>query len=252
MTPEERQAEHNRLIKELDPELLEEYYQCERDRRERSYRYRMRTVQMMEDQYIFDDELHKQKLAEWKLQRGKHEEQAARTLLAKFARRAAIAKARARGEPAKDPTIEMGEFGHKPRWVAVLAPPEAHITPLDDVTVRPPTGSLSATPSPSRSGPSMATLAWEFQPGPEEGWDGLTETELREYAYKFLERAMGGIMFRELFREHIYDSSVGHLVENVEDPLPPLPEPPGTDLLGDLEFHGPFNPRKLCLVLVDP
>lgn len=148
------------------------------------------------------------------------------------------------------PSIQLGEYGFAPRWVVVPASPESQLKPHDDITVQPPTESLSArnSPSSSSSSPKMATLVWKFEPGRERFWDGLTEEELHEYAYKFLERAMRYPKFRDQFREHIRVGSHAHLVEDVEDCLPPLPEPPATNLLGELEFSGPEIPGKCGFV----
>lgn len=144
----------------------------------------------------------------------------------------------------RTPIIELGEYGHTPRWIVVPASPQHQLKPHDGIPVQPPTGSLSARNSPSPSSPKMATLVWEFQPGHKDRWAGLTEEELHEYAYKFLERAMRDPTFRDQFRRHILDCSFAHLVADVEDCLPPLPESSATDLLGKLEFSGPFLIRK--------
>lgn len=149
-------------------------------------------------------------------------------------------------EDNRKPAIDLGEYGCTPRWIVEPASPQSQLEPHDDIMVQPPTESLSARNSPSSS-PKMATLAWKLEPGYKEQWDGLTEKELREYAYKFLECAMRDPKFRDRFREHILDCSHAHLVEDVEDCLPPLPEPPATNLLGELEFSGPFVPRKFAL-----
>lgn len=145
----------------------------------------------------------------------------------------------------RKPTIDLGEYGFTPRWIVEPAPPQSQLKPHDDIIVQPPTESLSARNSPSS--PKMATLVWRFEPGYKEQWDGLTRKELCEYAYKFLECAMRDPKFRDRFREHILDGSHAHIVEDVEDCLPPLPEPPATNLLGELEFSGPFVPCKFAL-----
>lgn len=224
MTPEERQAEHERLLEAFGPEHLDIYYRSEAARKDR----------VTAPKPILDEEdpkLRAEKIARWEVrhEEGRNQEE------------------REKGEHGKAPVIDLGEYGHKPRWVVVPAPPELQMKRQDDIIVQDPVGSLSAENSPSSSSLKMATLVWEFQAGPEEGWDGLTEEELQEYAYKFLECAIQSPSFRDAFRGHISDSSIGHLVEDVEDSLPPLPVSPGTDLLGEVEFLGPFWPRKFSV-----
>lgn len=98
------------------------------------------------------------------------------------------------------PGIQFGEYGRKPRWVVVP-------TPYDVVY----------------------TFDWMFEAGTPNLWNGLTHEQLVEYAYIYLEHALEDTVFRDRFRWEVQTGSFSHLLVNLEDALPPLPDAPITD-----------------------
>lgn len=73
-------------------------------------------------------------------------------------------------------------------------------------------------------------LRWSFEAGPPDRSGGLTEDQLRDYAYGVLEEVLSHVYTRERLRDYIVgvDSSVQKLASQAEDPLPP--PPPETDI----------------------
>lgn len=122
--------------------------------------------------------------------------------------------------------IQFGDQAKAPRWLVEPASPQSQQRQHNDITLLPPTESLSAMNSPST--PRMATLAWKFDAGPSSQWKGLTEDELSEHAYKSLENAIRDPIFRDQLRLAISTGSYADIVADVEDCLPPLPVPPST------------------------
>lgn len=78
--------------------------------------------------------------------------------------------------------------------------------------------------------PPPQQLRWSFEAGPPDRWGGLTEDQLRNYAYGVLEEVLSHVYMRERLRDYIVgvDSSVQQLASQAEDPLPP--PPPETDI----------------------
>lgn len=136
------------------------------------------------------------------------------------------------------PQIQFGEQAKVPRWLVGPAPQELQRKQRNDIKLLPPTGSHSATNSPSP--PRMATLIWKFDAGPSSQWEGLTEDELSRHAYKSLTKAIRDPVFRDKFRLEISEGSYGDIVADVEDCLPPLPIPPRTEP-GKRGKHGVFG-----------
>lgn len=101
------------------------------------------------------------------------------------------------------PEIQFGESGKKPRWVVVP-------TPYDVVNA----------------------FDWMLEAGTPNLWNGLTYEQLVEYAYMYLEHALEDTVFRDRFRWEVQTGSFSHLLVNIEDALPPLPEAPITDWFG--------------------
>lgn len=101
------------------------------------------------------------------------------------------------------PEIQFGGYGRKPRWVVVP-------TPCDVVN----------------------TFDWMLEAGTPNLWNGLTHEQLVEYAYMYLEHALEDTVFRDRFRWEVKSGSFPHLLVNLEDALPPLPDAPITDWFG--------------------
>lgn len=104
------------------------------------------------------------------------------------------------------PEIQFGECGRKPRWVVVP-------TPYDVVN----------------------TFDWMLEAGTPNLWNGLTHEQLVEYAYMYLEHALEDTVFRDRFRWEVKSGSFSHLLVNLEDALPPLPDAPITDWFGEAD-----------------
>lgn len=143
------------------------------------------------------------------------------------------------GERKSWPVISLGKEGPCPRWR--LFQHEADLpngkdlaldlirTHRDRTIIR---GlDHNSHPKSNDSSIGLGALYWDFQAGTEDTWDGLTRKELYEFAYKCLEDALNDYQSRTEIRLLLKQINLS-VVANVEDPLPPLPEPPKVTHLG--------------------
>ncbi|RJE20904.1 hypothetical protein PHISCL_06750 [Aspergillus sclerotialis] len=149
------------------------------------------------------------------------------------------------------PRILFGDTAPQPRWVCVDAnslPDASQIMALRDVSntermVQPSVLPASVEPHDSalvrRPPGRMGVLAWSFDAGNEQEWNGLGYDMLYQHAYRVLEQTLSDPMARERLRDEIRQSNLAETVLNVDDPLPPLPPPPtgydGNPLPGNIQ-----------------
>lgn len=160
------------------------------------------------------------------------------------------------------PTISFGNTEPQPRWVCVRAntlPIPSRIMALSnprnsDRMVQPPVLPGSVQPHNSalvnRNPDRMAVLAWRFDAGNSQGWNGLGYDLLYMHAYGVLERTLTDPMARERLRAEIRQGNLARRVLNADDPLPPLPPPPtACPLPGNIRpryIHNDYNRPTLA------
>ncbi|KAL4958189.1 hypothetical protein BDW69DRAFT_179792 [Aspergillus filifer] len=109
------------------------------------------------------------------------------------------------------PKIYLGESSPRPRWL---------IRPVSEQNTSSTSRSLNASQL-----PRLGQLRWEFDAGLP-ATHGQNETQLREYAYRYLQNSLNDPVIREQLREMIWNSQYARTVAHVEDPLPIPPPPP--------------------------
>ncbi|KAL6236854.1 hypothetical protein BDW75DRAFT_238800 [Aspergillus navahoensis] len=130
--------------------------------------------------------------------------------------------------PTRFPKVYVGDNAPTPRWLIRPVPPaighEPACHPSSESLYVSPSSGYSSVSGRSRL-PPLGRLRWEFDPGPaaEHGQD---ETQLREYAYRYLQNSLRDPVVREEMRNMIWNSQYAQIVANVEDPLPIPPPPP--------------------------
>ncbi|KAL4906163.1 hypothetical protein BDW74DRAFT_177188 [Aspergillus multicolor] len=116
------------------------------------------------------------------------------------------------------PKIYIGDDSPTPRWLIRPVHSEIGGGPSRRLT------SHSTTSTCTRL-PPLGRLRWEFDPGPAAKHQ-QDETQLRNYAYRYLQNSLCDPIVREELRDMIWDSEYAPIVEHVEDPLPVPPPPP--------------------------
>ncbi|KAL4969659.1 uncharacterized protein BDV14DRAFT_195921 [Aspergillus stella-maris] len=109
------------------------------------------------------------------------------------------------------PKIYLGESSPRPRWL---------IRPVSEQN----TSSTSRLINSSQL-PRLGQLRWEFDAGLP-ATHGQNETQLRKYAYRYLQNSLNDPVIREQLREMIWNSQYSRTVAHIEDPLPIPPPPP--------------------------
>ncbi|KAJ5552125.1 hypothetical protein N7494_001503 [Penicillium frequentans] len=131
------------------------------------------------------------------------------------------------------PVISLGKEGPFPRWRLfqhVPDLPKGRDLALDLIRTHRERTIIrgldhNSHPKSNDSSIGLGTLYWDFQAGTKDTWGGLTKNELYEFAYKCLEDALNDYQSRTEIRLLLKQVKLS-VVANVEDPLPPLPEPP--------------------------
>lgn len=106
------------------------------------------------------------------------------------------------------PKIGFGETAPQPRWVVV----PSTSSPLDLYRA-----------SQVEEGQKLHSLDWKFESGPPSAWKGLSREQLILQAHLWLINQLADPITRDKFRIAIARGPHAKLVENMEDPLPPLP-----------------------------
>lgn len=138
-------------------------------------------------------------------------------------------------EAIETPTVSFGEDVPHPRWVFVEASVDPRLTQNATKTMQSPTMKGVRVID---FGTGMGTLAWRFEAGTQEGWNGLTFDQLYLYAYKVLFDVLNDAILRDYLRKLIRNGRLASKVSMVEDPLPPLPRAPDNYVP---EPPGPFK-----------
>ncbi|KAL4945170.1 hypothetical protein BDV06DRAFT_209666 [Aspergillus oleicola] len=109
------------------------------------------------------------------------------------------------------PKIYLGDSSPRPRWL---------IRPVSEQNT-----SSTSLPSNASQLPRLGQLRWEFDAGLP-ARHGQDEAQLREYAYRYLQRSLSDPIVREQVRGLIWHGRFAPTVAHVEDPLPIPPPPP--------------------------
>ncbi|OJJ51423.1 hypothetical protein ASPZODRAFT_383614 [Penicilliopsis zonata CBS 506.65] len=110
------------------------------------------------------------------------------------------------------PLVQFGENAYPPRWFVVQALPQAKGE------------GRNGEDASEKKG--LAQLKWKFDPGPKDRWQGYTKSQLVTYAWNELEEALGNPKMKDKLAGAIRAGVLGYLVENTEDPMPPVPPAP--------------------------